>query len=152
MKGKVQRAGFRYFVKDKAKELGLMGSVQNIRNYDEDVLVLVEGEANKINDLVEILKDLKKDEATSNLLLIHVDNVKAEFKEDFEGRFTDFNIIRDTDEIAERQDEGLHHLIKLREEVAENFHDLDVKYGSISKNLEALPSRIAEEIQKALRK
>ena len=148
MKGKVQRAGFRYFVKDKAKDFGLMGCVQNIRNYDEDVLILVEGEEDKINALVEILEDLKKDEATSNLLLIRVDEVKPEFKEDFEGRFTDFNIIRDSDEIAERQDEGLHHLIKLREEVAENFHDLDVKYGRISKTLKALPSRMAEEIKK----
>lgn len=158
VKGRVQRAGFRHYVKDKAKEHNLLGAVQNLRNYGEDVLILVEGRGEDIRGLVKDLEALKTESKTrerkeaptllkkTDLMLVRVDAVDVQYQEGYPGRFTDFNIVRDQDELAERQDEGLHQLIALREENALNFKYLDGKYDKFSKKLEELPKEIAREL------
>lgn len=52
--GIVQGVGFRYFVYRKAKELGLVGFAKNL--YDGSVLVIVEGEKEKLEKLYDFLK------------------------------------------------------------------------------------------------
>ncbi|MCF8259262.1 MAG: acylphosphatase [Melioribacteraceae bacterium] len=54
VKGLVQGVGFRYFVLNKAKSLGLLGFTQNL--YSGDVLTVVEGPKTKILDLYRQLK------------------------------------------------------------------------------------------------
>lgn len=52
--GLVQGVGFRYFVYRKAKELGLVGFAKNL--FDGSVLVIAEGEKEKLEKLYNYLK------------------------------------------------------------------------------------------------
>ncbi|MGQ9819560.1 MAG: acylphosphatase [Candidatus Kapaibacteriales bacterium] len=52
--GLVQGVGFRYFVYQKAKELGLVGYAKNL--FDGSVLVIAEGEKGKLDKLYHYLK------------------------------------------------------------------------------------------------
>lgn len=52
--GLVQGVGFRYFVYRKAKELGLVGIAKNL--FDGSVLVIAEGEKEKLEKLYNYLK------------------------------------------------------------------------------------------------
>lgn len=49
IKGAVQRAGFRDMIKKLAKSHKLFGFTENLKNYDEDVLVVCIGDENKIS-------------------------------------------------------------------------------------------------------
>ena len=53
--GRVQGVGYRWFVRDAAERLGLVGRVENLM--DGDVAVYAEGAREKIDKLVEILKE-----------------------------------------------------------------------------------------------
>ncbi len=63
IKGKVQRAGFRARIKDIAKAHGLIGFTENLQNYDEDVLVVCEGDERKIDGFLGDVERLKSDQA-----------------------------------------------------------------------------------------
>lgn len=60
--GKVQRAGFRSRVKDLAKAHRLRGFAQNLRNYDESVLVVCKGNIREVKAFEDDLKGLITDE------------------------------------------------------------------------------------------
>ncbi len=62
IKGKVQKAGFRARIKDIAKAQGLIGFVKNLQNFDEDVLVMCEGNENRISNFSEDIKKLKSEQ------------------------------------------------------------------------------------------
>ncbi len=79
--GRVQGVFFRAFTKEKAKSLGLKGWVKNTD--DGRVEVLVEGEKEKIEKLIEHLK--------KGPMLAKVEAVDADWQE-FEGEFEDFQI------------------------------------------------------------
>ena len=51
IKGKVQKVGFRSFVEEKAKEMGITGYASNL--VDKSVLVVCEGEQTKISKLID---------------------------------------------------------------------------------------------------
>lgn len=53
IEGYVQGVGFRYFVQDKASELGLSGWVRNL--YNGNVEVLVEGDQHSLGKLLTLL-------------------------------------------------------------------------------------------------
>ncbi len=57
-KGMVQKVGYRDFVQDSARELGITGYVENLE--DGNVKVVCEGEAAEINDFIKGIK-VKKD-------------------------------------------------------------------------------------------
>ncbi len=57
-KGKVQKVGYRDFVQDNARELGITGYVENLE--DGNVKVVCEGEEPKIGDFIRGIK-VKKD-------------------------------------------------------------------------------------------
>ena len=57
-KGKVQKVGYRDFVQDNARELGITGYVENLE--DGNVKVVCEGEEPKIEDFIKGIK-VKKD-------------------------------------------------------------------------------------------
>jgi len=53
--GHVQDIGFRYFAMQKAKALGITGNVKNLA--DGSVEVNAQGEKNKLEELIEALKE-----------------------------------------------------------------------------------------------
>lgn len=54
VKGRVQRVGFRYFVVQKASEIGIKGYVKNLAN--GDVLLIAQGTKSEIETLIDYLK------------------------------------------------------------------------------------------------
>ena len=82
VKGRVQGVGFRYFVYDKARRLGLRGFVRNLPN--GDVQVVAEGSE---EDLQTLLQSLWKGPAFAKVL-----DVQTSQTEDEQG-FSDFQIL-----------------------------------------------------------
>lgn len=79
--GLVQGVGFRYFIYRKATELELRGFVRNL--YNGDVEIVVEGEKDKIQILIEHAKIGPRS--------AFVKDVQVEWEED-KNEFTDFRI------------------------------------------------------------
>jgi acylphosphatase len=79
--GKVQGVGYRFFATRVARRLGLKGSIQNLR--DGTVEAVVEGEAEKIDDWIEELKEGPR--------YAEVEDIKQE-KREFTGRLGDFDV------------------------------------------------------------
>jgi len=61
LKGRVQRAGLRARIKDLAKENKLTGFAENLRNYDEDVLVHCVGLEKNTQRFIRSLKKLQEE-------------------------------------------------------------------------------------------
>lgn len=100
--GRVQRAGYRAKVVSMAKEMGLVGFVQN--RPDGQVLVIAEGEQ----------KDLEKFASALWIknAIIDVGNVSAEYSKG-SGQYSSFKKITGPDEIGERLDDGIEVLKEL---------------------------------------
>lgn len=79
--GLVQGVGFRYFIYQKAIDLDLRGFVRNL--YNGDVEIVVEGDKDKIQILIEHAKIGPRS--------AFVKNVKVDWEED-KNEFTDFRI------------------------------------------------------------
>ena len=84
--GRVQMVMFRDFTTRKAHRLGLVGTVQNVK--DGSVEMIAEGEEEKLKQLLVLLN--------KGPLLSRVDNVKS-FWEEATGEFSEFNIISDVE-------------------------------------------------------
>ncbi len=80
--GIVQGVGYRWFVEDYAKRVGLKGYVMNLP--DGRVEIVVEGEIDDIKKLVEYLRSRKPRFA-------RVDKIDVEWRE-YKGEFHDFRI------------------------------------------------------------
>ncbi len=80
--GLVQGVGYRYFIYRKAVELGLRGYVKNL--FDGNVEIVVEGEKDKIQILIEHAKIGPR--------AAFVKDVKVEWDKD-QNEFTDFRIV-----------------------------------------------------------
>ncbi len=80
--GKVQGVNFRYFTREKARQLGLKGWVRNLA--DGMVEMLVEGEEKKIKELIDFCQKRIGEGKVE----------KVELKEEQEGKKLDFFEIR----------------------------------------------------------
>lgn len=80
--GRVQGVYFRYFVRNKARELGLKGYVRNLGSGDA-VEVQAEGEKPQLDIL---LKQLKMGPPGARVKRVEID------WSDYSGQFTNFNI------------------------------------------------------------
>ncbi len=154
VKGKrIQRAMFRDFVDEKAREYSLTGFVCNLTNPTRDVLIECEGEEKNIQNFLREIKKLKtknKEEMPqSELLLIELGNVIAE-KRKYNAQYSDFEIIRKEGEVGDRIAEGAHQMMQLRKEFNNKFCYLDEKYGDISKELHALNENLVAIIKNFL--
>lgn len=100
--GRVQRAGYRAKVVSMAKEMDLVGFVQN--RPDGQVLVIAEGAQ----------KDLEKFASALWIknAIIDVGNVSAEYSKG-SGQYSSFKKITGPDEIGERLDDGIEVLKEL---------------------------------------
>ena len=82
--GIVQGVGYRWFVEDEARRRGLTGYVRNLP--DGRVEIVVEGERERIEDLVEWLRLDKPPAAVVERLDVHYEPYRGEFS-DFRIRF-----------------------------------------------------------------
>jgi len=80
--GRVQGVFFRDFVKEKAQELGLVGTVRNLE--DGTVEAVAQGEEKALNEFIEKLK--------KGPMFAKVENVAAEWRESSQ-EFSNFKII-----------------------------------------------------------
>lgn len=80
IEGKVQKGGFRSFIKENALMRGIKGYAENLSS--SKVIVIAEGERKNVEDLLEIIE---KDAPT----FIEVREIHKR-KEEFTGSFTDF--------------------------------------------------------------
>jgi len=83
IRGTVQGVFFRNFIKDNADKLNLKGFSRNLDN--GDVEVVVEGNMEKVNKLVEICKQGPK--------FASIKDIKVE-EGKFSGEFKEFKILR----------------------------------------------------------
>lgn len=125
--GKVQRVSFRRLVKEYAKECNLFGNVQNVKNYNEDVLITCEGTAKNIDKFTNKLTSLKNNKAESAKFLVKIDDPIEIDDIKHLSNYTDFEIVRGTesDELGKRFDEGVEQIIALRS-------DFNTLHGSIT--------------------
>ncbi|MGB2842392.1 MAG: acylphosphatase [Halobacteriota archaeon] len=75
--GKVQKAGYRDFVQDSARELGIAGYVENLE--DGTVKIVCEGEEPKIGDFIRDIK-VKKDFIDVSETSVKYEEPTGEFK------------------------------------------------------------------------
>ncbi len=80
--GRVQMVMYRDFAQRKARKLGLVGTVQNLK--DGSVSLVAEGEESKLEEYVEYLN--------KGSILSKVNNVRIEWSE-FSGQYSDFLIV-----------------------------------------------------------
>ncbi len=76
-KGKVQKVGYRDFVQDIARELGITGNVENLE--DGNVKIVCEGEEPKIEDFIRDIK-VKKDFIDVSGMSLEYEAPTGEFK------------------------------------------------------------------------
>jgi len=80
--GLVQGVSFRAFIKERAENLGLRGYVKNLDN--GKVEIVVEGESNEVNKLIELCKQGPRE---SRVKSINIEKIQ-------EQGFENFRIIR----------------------------------------------------------
>jgi acylphosphatase len=100
--GKVQRVGYRAKVVSLAKDMGLVGFIQN--RPDSRVLVIAEGESHSLEQFASALR-IKN-------ALIDVDDVSAEYSH-ASGQYANFKKVTGPDEVGERLDDGIEILKEL---------------------------------------
>ena len=154
--GKVQKVGYRDFVQDAARELGVVGVVENMR--DGSVQIVCEGEEAAIGKFQKALK-VKKD-------FIDVKNVSVIKTGKAAGKFKYFEIKYGStaEEIGDRMGAGVLYIGRvegavnsMHSDINIRFDTLDEKYGVISKQMTRLVDHMVGEEpkpkkQKAARK
>jgi acylphosphatase len=124
--GRVQRTGYRAKVVSLAKEMGLVGFVQN--RPDGQVLVIAEGER----------KDLEKFASALRIknAIIDVENVSLQYSQG-SGQYSSFKKITGPDEIGERLDDGieiLKELVVVLKDVKEDTKSINIGISELKKD------------------
>jgi len=117
-KGKVQKVGYRDFVQDSARELGITGYVENLE--DGNVKVVCEGKEAKINEFIRSIK-VKKD-------FVDVVAASVEYEEPT-GKFTIFKIKYGDvpEELGDRLGAALLYLSATNQKIDAGFNMLGEK-------------------------
>jgi acylphosphatase len=144
IKGNVQMAGFRTFIKNIADSVNVKGFAENVE--DGSVKVVCEGEEEGINELINSI--------TENIpSFARIDKVSAEY-EDYKGEFTSFE--RRGDDIPQKATlDDLLGVLKSFDSKAERFvsilSDTNVTLKSVKEDTKVIPS-ITENTEKMLGK
>lgn len=109
--GEVRWTGYAAKVVSLAKEMGVVGIVQN--RPDERVLVIAEGE--KRDDLERFASAIQINDG-----LIDVSNIEIEYT-GASGAYSDFRKITGPDEIGERLDEGIREIRDLMDKIRDSM-------------------------------
>ncbi|HJH27230.1 MAG TPA: acylphosphatase [Methanophagales archaeon] len=142
-KGKVQKVGYRDFVQDSARELGITGYVENLE--DGHVKVVCEGKAAEINDFIKGIK-VKKE-------FIDVVETSLEYEAPT-GEFKVFKIKYGevVEELGDRMGAALLYLGATNQKIdagrAENKQGFGMLAGKMDKMLEKMLEKQDEMLEK----
>ena len=127
-KGKVQKVGYRDFVQDNERELGITGYVENLE--DGDVKVVCEGKAAEINDFIKGIK-VKKD-------FIEVVETSLEYEEPT-GEFKVFKIKYGevAEELGDRMGAALLYLGATNQKIDAGRAENKQGFGMRAENIDA---------------
>ena len=116
VKGRVQRVGYRDFVEEIARKLGIAGFVENLKPYD--VKIVCEGEEGKIKQFLEEIKHPPKP--------AEVEDIKVNFEEP-KKEFEYFEIKRgeSMEELGERMDVAGKVLYDVRDMQKETINSVN---------------------------
>ena len=133
IKGNVQMAGFRTFIKNTADSLNVKGFAEN--QEDGSVKVVCEGEEEGLNELINSIKEKTPSFA-------HIDKVSAEYG-DYKGEFTSFE--RRGDDIPKKATlNDLLGVMKSFDSKAERLvsilGDMNVTLKSVKEDTKLIPS------------
>jgi acylphosphatase len=129
--GNVRRVGYRARVVSLAKEMGLVGVVQN--QPDGRVLVVAEGE--KKDDLERFASAIRIENA-----FIHVDVISAKYSQGT-GQYSTFRKITGSNEVGERLDDGIEILKRIldrQDKTISILSDVDEKLDSTVEEIRGL--------------
>jgi len=133
IKGNVQMAGFRTFIKNIADSLNVTGFAENVE--DGSVKVICEGEEEGINKLINSIKEKTPSFA-------RIDDVSAEY-EDYKGEFTSFER-RGADIPQKATLDDLLGVMKSFDSKAERLvsilGDMNVTFKSVKEDTRIIPS------------
>ena len=127
IKGNVQMAGFRTFIKNIADSLNVNGFAENLE--DGSVRVVCEGEEDGINELINSIKK-------NTPSFAHVDEVSVGYG-DYKGEFTSF--VRRGDDVPQRA--TLDDILS----VLKSFDSKAERLVSISSNMDATLKSVKED-------
>ena len=144
IKGNVQMAGFRTFIKNTADSLNVKGFAENLE--DGNVRIVCEGEEEEINGLINSIKE-------NTPSFAHVDEVSVEYG-DYKGEFTSFE--RRGDDIPQKATlDDVLGVLKSFDSKAERLvsilSDTNVTLKSVKEDTKLIPS-IKENTEKMLGK
>ncbi|MCK4398055.1 MAG: acylphosphatase [Methanophagales archaeon] len=127
-KGKVQKVGYRDFVQDNARELGITGYVENLE--DGNVKVVCEGEEPKIEDFIRGIK-VKKD-------FIDVVEISVEYEEPT-GEFKVFKIKYGdvAEELGDRLGAALLYLGATNQKIDAGREENKQGFGMLAEKIDA---------------
>ena len=108
VKGRVQKVGYRDFVEEIARKLGIIGFVENLKPYD--VKIVCEGEEEKVKQFLEKIKHPPKP--------AEVEDTKVSFEES-KKEFEYFEIKRgeSMEELGERMDNFVNVLFSITDKL-----------------------------------
>lgn len=161
---RIQKAGLRSVIENKALNLGITGTAENIEEFDETgkkickVKVTAEGTE---DELREFIKEINKINTFHELDKIDEGAISTK-KSITKRTYPEFIIKRDPEkEVPERMDEAVYYVKHLygktdnlaeetrgmRKETQENFKTMETKYHTISENLDTFVQIVAEYVK-----
>ncbi len=137
VKGRVQKAGYRDFVDEKAFKYNLKGSVENL----EDKTVKIECEGPE-EDIERFVKDIRIQKYP-----IHVEDIEVNYHQDIKG-FSDFEIIREKgeDAIYERLDTAAYYLRELNSDLGGKIDGVGGKIDGLGGKIDTLDKNLGGKI------
>jgi len=156
IRGRVQRLGYRRFILDTAQELEIIGYVRNEK--DGSVTVFVQGEEQKLNKFLEVIKappplisiksfleEATKPDPKIKYFEIRFSSIAEELQEGFGAMEKEFKDYRE--EFKDYREEFKDYREEFRsfaERTDQNFKILEESYGEISAKL----TQILETLQR----
>lgn len=158
-KGKVQKVGYRDFVQDLGRKLGVVGYVENMR--DGSVQIVCEGEDAVIGKFQKAIKVKIDFIDVEDLCVVETKKATGEFE------YFDIRYGSTAEEIGDRMGAGIQYIAATTEEVKasrqdirdvgekinvltvstkENFNELGEKYHVISENMDAMNKNIEKMV------
>ena len=141
--GEVQKVGYRDFVQKAARKLGVVGTVENMR--DGSVQIICEGEEEVIEKFKKAIKVKKDFIVVKNVRIVKTGKASGKLK------YFDIKYGSTPEEIGDRMGAGRLYIGRvegavdsMHTDINTRFDNLDSKYGEFGKDMKALRGDISD--------